>query len=148
MLLVRGGTDCFIVFASSKQELHLQLLLAGKLDDKFLQFFRRRTFFFDHLDIQLEEELPIGAAGVDLSRHPHFNIVADIHSRTALYIENNMKWTFALRTEEKVRTSLRSPLSGADDGAPPPDRHQRCPRSLSHPGGLAEFQFAGDIDLV
>ncbi|KAL6198451.1 hypothetical protein ACLB2K_028240 [Fragaria x ananassa] len=31
----------------------------------------------------------------------------------------------------KVRTSLRSPPSGADDSAPPPSGHQWCPRPLS-----------------
>ncbi|KAL6218373.1 hypothetical protein ACLB2K_011587 [Fragaria x ananassa] len=50
-----------------------------------------------------------------------------------------------VRTRLKVRTSVRSPPSGAGDGAPPPRRLQQRPRPLPLPGESILFRFSGEI---
>ncbi|KAL6176839.1 hypothetical protein ACLB2K_053471 [Fragaria x ananassa] len=58
------------------------------------------------------------------------------NKKVCLYIHTRSHSETYVCTVLKVRTSLRSPLSSADDGASPPREHHRHPISLSLPGEI------------
>ncbi|KAL6218137.1 hypothetical protein ACLB2K_011354 [Fragaria x ananassa] len=74
-------------------------------------------------------------------------IVEDSWKRQS-YIYTRSRSRVDVRTALKVRTSLRSPPSGTDDGAPPPQRTLAASPIIFPPRRVRRIPVSGEIDFI